>query len=153
MTVVPGLFAGHFAHIGYVTDDARAAAAAFETMQGVSGWRFKELVTIEVGDGTSIEANIAKAKAGDILIELIEPLSGNDGIYRSYLGSTRGQAVFHHLAFRLETPADLQAAKQKAASLDAPLVLQSSFDDGTGSFYADTRHLVGHYIECYCPYP
>ncbi|NMA99276.1 MAG: VOC family protein [Phyllobacteriaceae bacterium] len=153
MNSQPGLFAGHFAHIGYVTGDARAAAAAFEAQQNISGWRFKEQVTIEVGDGTSILANIAKAKAGDILIELIEPLSGNDGIYRNYLGQAREQAVFHHLAFRLDSPAALEAARLKATSLGATLVLQSSYPDGTGSFYADTRHLFGHYIECYCPYP
>src|SRR2546430_608508 len=96
-----------FLQLAYVTTDFDRALDEFRRSHGVA--RFLEMrgVPSPTTPGCFAELNVGLAWVGDMQIEVIAPLSGDDGVYRGAL-PTQGFAIrFHHVGQTVDTPEEL----------------------------------------------
>lgn len=129
----------------WVVPDIEAAAMDWAATRGVGPFY---LLEFEGGDALQyrggpgeIRMRVALAQAGDVQVELIQPLSATPNIYRDLV--PEGETRFHHICFWSEDlPADisvLNAAGFPLAMVDDPV--SPSFA------YCDSSATNGHMIE------
>ncbi len=148
---VADLFANVW-QLGYVTTDLDRAIDELGTTLGLehclrlpSGG-----ATFHAGDEVvPWESKFAMAARGGLIIELIEPVSGEVGFYRDLLPADGSFALrLHHLAMFAETGDaewDRLGGLLATAGLrfDYTMVIPGRVRAG----YVDTRALLGHFIE------
>lgn len=136
--------------IGHVTRSLDAAMEEFQRVYGFTDYlQMRNHSVITHGDQRA-QMHVALAWLGDVMVELIEPIGGDDAIYREPLERTDRLVVQHHLGVFLETPAqyDHQIGKLSAAGIRFPI--EASLEQTRGKCrvcYADLRATLGYYIE------
>jgi len=142
-----------FYQTGYVTRDIERAIDLLRNGFGFSDFSHFEvelpLVTPE-GVKSSV-VRVGTAWAGQMQIELIEPVSGHVAEYVSGLPEDPADPTpqFHHLAVRRES---IEEIRRDVAALNAPLVFETS-GNGITSVFVDTRARIGHPLEFVCATP
>jgi hypothetical protein len=135
----------HFQN-AYVTRSIDSALEKFRTRVGIEDARVFD-ATFDVGTPGGravISAKIALIWIDGLQYEIIEPVSGDDGIYRQALPAAEGLR-FHHTCMRVD---DWDVFREKVERNGYPIVQEG--DRGTLKFlYLDARDFVGHYLE-YC---
>lgn len=101
MTDPTSSLAPYFFQVAYVMHDIAAGARWFQATMGVP--HFERLENVTFGEGCRFRgapadaaAHLALGFAGDVQIELIEPVRGRS-IYQEFLEA--GQTGLHHVAF------------------------------------------------------
>jgi len=143
-----GLLSSPFCQMAYVTNNLDAAMALFSEGHEIS--RFLELrdYPVQTGPDRYARLDIALAYAGGIQIELIQPLGGDDRIYRQILRDDgRFELHFHHEAQLARSRYDLDRLREKARARGFPVVMDGSQGADVVYFYADCRGTIGHYVE------
>ena len=107
--------APYFFQVAYVMDDIAAGARWFQATMGVP--HFERLENVAFGETCRFRggpadsaAHLALGFAGDVQIELIEPVRGHS-IYQEFLDA--GQRGLHHVAFLVP---DFAAATSRLAA-------------------------------------
>jgi hypothetical protein len=135
----------HFQN-AYVTRSVEGALERFRARVGIEGVRvFDAQFNVGTPGGPAvIGAKIALIWIEGLQYEIIQPVSGDDGIYRDALPAGDGLR-FHHTCMRID---DWDAFREKVGREGYRVVQEG--DRGTLKFvYLDARDLVGHYLE-YC---
>ena len=89
-----------FYQLAYVTTDLEQALEIFKTRYGVPNvTRVGELALQLDGGGTTI-IRLALCFVGQVELEIIEPVGGEDDIYRRALPDSGFGLVWHHVGFR-----------------------------------------------------
>jgi hypothetical protein len=137
----PGFF-----QIAHVTSDLERAMALFRKTFGLGDF----LEMREHTNVTGARLNVALAYLGPTMIEIIEPLGGNDAIYRDVLPGDQFAIRLHHLAKDFDTDeqydAEIDALRENA--IDLPIL--ASLEETRGKCrmcYADLRPFFGYYVE------
>jgi len=137
---------GHYQN-GYVTHDLEGALALVEGRYGLTGWaRFEAEVPVRTIAGEeTMSVRIASAWAGGLHIEIVEPLGGADGHYRTLLPTDPDDPTprLHHWALRRD---DLPAMRAELASSGLPLAFAGE-NPAMVFAYMDARASLGHYLE------
>ncbi len=137
-----------FLQIAYVTTDLDEAMRCFGADYGVANWMPMPGMEVETAPGRSCHNNIALAYVGPMQLELIEPLSGDDAIYRAALPDDGSGVRFHHVAQLFGDADELESAEGDARRLGIPIAMAGSSAGGlVRYFYTDHRNTLGHYIE------
>jgi hypothetical protein len=138
------LLEGHFQN-GYVTADLDRAVEQLRTQWGIDDvTRFEVAVDVRTvrGFGPGV-CKVAFKWLGNLQFEVLQPVSGLDGIYDDALRS--GQSiVFHHICMRVFDWDRLHAELDRQK---LPIVLEGARGDGLRVLYADARDRLGHYLE------
>lgn len=135
-----------FLQMAYVTADLDAAMQKFGQRYGVSNWLPMPGIEVETAPGKAATANIALAYVGSVQLELIEPVGGDDAIYREAVPSSGTR--FHHFAQQIATEVELDAAEAAARAQLVPIAMHGSSGGGlVRYFYTDHRDTLGHYVE------
>ena len=143
------LLAQRIFQIAYVTTDVDEAVRQFDLRLGVARWHVMRGLHVAVRDGASAVLDVALANRGDMQLEIIAPVSGDDQVYREAIEGASGfRLVHHHVAQLLPTIDQWEASKAFALKQGFALAVDGSDESGTRYFYADTRSLLGHYLEC-----
>jgi hypothetical protein len=140
-------FENHY-QISYVTPDLDLGIAAFKEQFGIENFRSPgggggggQPVWTPKGEGI-LRVKAAVAFVGDLTIEVMEPVSGPDEIYRDFL--VPGQPLrLHHLGMRCD---DIEKVRTESERLGRPVVLSGEFKNGK-FMYVDARATLGHYLE------
>lgn len=131
---------------GYVTSDIDRAVEHFGRELGITRFSVSERTLAPVSARTGpmiIRCRIAFAWLDGLMIEVIEPLSGDVGIYASALPESGFGLVLHHLAYLVDDSVDWAEFRRHVDP--ASLVFEAS---GAISYlYVDTRQTLGHYLE------
>lgn len=130
---------------GYVTTDVERAVEHFGREMGITKFAVRDMTLTPTSPRGPVTVNcrIAFAYLDGLMIELIEPVSGDTGIYTAALPGTGFGIVLHHLAYLVDEAADWRAFRDRVEP-DA-LVFEAS---GSLSYlYVDTRDQLGHYLE------
>jgi hypothetical protein len=145
---IPSLspFSG-FLQIAYVTTDVDEAIARFVAEHNVPAWARLPGIEIESMGGRHCKLNIALAFVGQTQLELIEPLSGDDRIYREALPQTGFAIRHHHFAQLIESEAAFDTQREQMAARGVPIVVDGQSPGAARYFYTDHRATLGHYIE------
>jgi hypothetical protein len=136
-----------FLQIAYVTTDMDEAIARFAAEHNVPLWARMPGIEIETLGGRHCKLNIALAFVGQTQLELIEPLSGDDRIYREALPQTGFAIRHHHIAQLIESEAAFDTQREEMAARGVPIVVDGQSAGAARYFYTDHRATLGHYIE------
>lgn len=138
------IMTGHHYQNAYIVRDLDKAVATF-CARAVVRLKMQMEVTQELqlfGKPATLSNRLAFLWIDDMQIELIEPIGGDDTIYREAMPDDDMMA-FHHICFRVP---DWAALRASAASCDFPIVLEGG-SEALRYLYLDTREMLGHFIE------
>ncbi|WP_395657706.1 VOC family protein [Nocardioides sp.] len=134
-----GIASGPVTQVAWVTDDIEAGERLIGEQLGVGTWtripdvRFGPEDTTLRGEPVDLTLHVSLAYAGDLQLELIEPVSG-PGIHREFLDA-HGPGL-HHVCFAV---ADVDAACAAAEAAGHPLLMRGSMMGGEIEFaYLDS---------------
>lgn len=128
--------------VGMVVEDLDEGMEQFEAVLGVGPWndiRFEppELTdTTYLGKETEFSFRIAIADAGEIDLELIEPLEG-ENVYTDHL-EEHGEGLHHIACYTLDDPQETVDVFRDAGMP----VIQSGVFKGSTFWYIDTREAL-----------
>jgi hypothetical protein len=137
------MFKRHF-QIAYIVDDIQAGTDHFRGHFGVANWDVMETSKLLPGLGARFTA---LAWTGDVMIELIEPDTSIESIYRGWLRERGTLLRFHHLGFLVDSDKEFASVKAGLARSGFPIESDGSFDEMLDFACADTTHTLGHYHE------
>jgi catechol 2,3-dioxygenase-like lactoylglutathione lyase family enzyme len=139
---------GPVIQLAWVTDDIEATERLLSEQFGVGAWtripdvRFGPDTTTLRGQPVDFTAHISLGYAGDLQLELIQPLAGPT-IHREFLD--RHGPGLHHLCFAVE---DLDEACRLAEEAGVPVLMRGSMMDGAIEFaYVDGSASGVPYVE------
>jgi catechol 2,3-dioxygenase-like lactoylglutathione lyase family enzyme len=147
MSAVP-IASGPITQICWVTDDIESAERLLSEQFGVGTWtrlsdiEFGADTTTLRGEPVSFTVHVSLGYAGDLQLELIQPLEGPT-IHREFLDAN-GPGL-HHVCFEVE---DMDAAVTRAEAAGVPVLMRGSMMGGEIEFaYVDGSAGGAPYIE------
>lgn len=139
---------GPIIQVAWVTDDIDAAERLLAEQFGVASWtRVPDVVfgpdtTTLRGEPVEMVLHVSLAYAGDLQLELIQPVRG-PGIHREFL-DVHGSGL-HHVCFAVD---DVDAACAAAEDAGVPVLMRGSMMDGEIEFaYLDGSAGGAPYVE------
>jgi hypothetical protein len=146
MTPTLSTFSG-FLQIAYVTTDIEEAICLFAREHNVPEWA--RLPNLEIASiaGRRCKLNIALAFVGATQLELIQPISGDDGVYRESLPQSGFAIRHHHIAQLIESEDAFEKQREELAANGVPIVIDGETPGAVRYFYTDHRKTLGHYVE------
>lgn len=137
-----------FVQLAYVTTDFDRALAEFGQRWGVPQWLQLRELEIQTGPGRACRAHVALSFVGPTQLELIQPLSGDVGVYRYRLPDQGYGLCLNHIAQLIQTESEFEALEAHVASAGIAVALRGSANGGQCRyFYTDQRAALGHYFE------
>jgi len=139
---------GPITQVCWVTDDIEAAERLLSEQFGVGAWM--RIPDVEFGPGETtlrgepvrFVAHISLGYAGDLQLELIQPVEGPT-IHAEFLAA-HGPGL-HHVCFEVE---DVAAACEAAEAAGVPVLMRGSMMDGEIEFaYVDGSAGGAPYVE------
>jgi hypothetical protein len=144
MRTVP-LFPGLF-QIGYVTRDLDAAVRQLGAIHGIERFRIKRDVPSMPGMPKML-MHQAHAFIGAVQIEIIQPAGGDDGLYRDFCAADSSAIRHHHFGMWVDDGAEYSGLRAALEEQNIPVVFEATIPNIGGAIYADTRSMLGHYLE------
>lgn len=139
---------GPITQVAWVTDDLGATERLLSEQFGVGAWtRIDDVVfgpdtTTLRGEPVELTLHVSLGYAGDLQLELIQPVSG-PGVHREFL-DTHGPGL-HHVCFAVD---DVDAACAAAEAAGVPVLMRGSMMDGEIEFaYVDGSSAGAPYVE------
>ncbi len=127
--------------LAYVTSDLDAAAAVFRDSYGAGEFLFMR-------DLPGATTDIALAYAGDMMIELLQPVGGVADFYSTWIKGMNGLALrHHHYGMLVDTKAELAEIKSAYSNRKVGFPLEGEMPGALDYLYADTTAELGHYLE------
>ena len=150
MTSPPNLPLANIMQVAWVTPDLQRSIEQFRRDYGVPDFLVMEQTfpADVFGRQGEISLHIALANVDAMQLELIQPLGGNDSIYRDVLPADGAHAnVFHHVCVKVHGP--LEAWHAHIAALGPHQAIVYSGDVGADArfVYTDERASLGMYLE------
>ena len=139
------VFRTHY-QTAYVTTDREQALKLFADRYGVTEWYRPDPFDLQTLKGESYRLSVAHAFVGETNIEVIQPVSGADVLYRDILPTTGFGLRFHHRAFRIFSDAEWDTTRESGLAAGHTICWQGSAV-GTKVLYFDTFAEIGHYAE------
>jgi len=139
---------GPIAQICWVTDDLEATEQLLTEQFGTGAWTRLPGITFGAdrttlrGDPVEFTAHISLGYAGDLQLELIQPVSGPT-IHAEFLAAN-GPGL-HHVCFEVE---DIEVACAAAEAAGVPVLMRGSMMEGEIEFaYVDGSASGAPYVE------
>lgn len=143
-----GIASGPVVQVAWVTDDIGATERLLSEQFGVPAWTridgvvFDAATTTVRGEPADVTLNVSLGYAGDLQLELIEPVDG-PGPHREFLDA-HGPGL-HHVCFEVD---DLDVACAAAEAARMPVLMRGSMMDGEIEFaYLDGSAGGAPYVE------
>ena len=140
---------GPITQVCWVVDDIEAAEEFHREQLGTAAWtrmadvRFGPEDATYRGEPADFTAHVSLGYAGDLQLELIQPVTGRS-IYTEFLSGTPSGGL-HHVCFETE---DLAAALARAEQAGIEVVMQGTMGGGLMSFaYVDGARWGAPYVE------
>ncbi|MEN2739566.1 VOC family protein [Microbacterium sp. X-17] len=140
-----GLVGIHPYQAAYVTNDLAHAIAGYRRIFGEFDFAVAEStaqIRVPQGDVT-MHLRVALAYVGDLMIEIIEPLSDPTRFYADAVPAVGSGIALHHMAYLLEPSADWDRFRETLET--ERVAFEMSGDPKV--VYLDTRAELGHYLE------
>lgn len=134
-----------FYQFGYVTNDIEKAKSEIEITHGLKPMVVIENIAVPFVEAGEIRMHIAFGWKAGAQFELIEPVGGNDALYRNLLRDPEYSLVLHHVGRNFSNARDLEAALDQA-SKRWDLVLHGQMTGGCYNYF-DSRGDRGYYFE------
>lgn len=151
MTAAPVILPlGNIMQVAWVTPDLDRSLVQFRSLYGVPDFLVMEQTfpASVFGREGEISLRIALANVDAMQLELIQPLGGNDSIYRDVLPAGGAHAnVFHHVCVKVYGPLCAWDAHIAALGPHQPVVYSGDVGPDARFVYTDERATLGMYLE------
>lgn len=138
MTMVPQL--NNVFQIAYASNDVERAAALFRDRFGTGAFT--------ILDPPGDLMRIGLAYAGEMMIEVIQPLNDPTGLYANWIAGIDGFALrHHHCGILVDTAEELAAIRSTHLAAGSAIATEGSLPGALDFLYVDTTPLLGHYLE------
>lgn len=129
----------------FVTTDWKRAMKELSEQHDIGAWMQMPNAEFDTGQDRKAVCHFALAYKNDLQFEIIQPLSGDDGVYRAGLPEVGYAKRFHHLGRHFAARSDFERHVDAAkAKWDMPIAWDTM--GGTyAHFYA--RADAGHFLE------
>ncbi len=131
---------------GFVTTDLKRAVKSMSELHGIGPFAEFKDVPFQTIEGRDVRFDLAFAYVGAHELEVIQPLSGDAGVWRDALPKSGYALRPHHLCWYYEDADQYEAMRARMMAEYGPLPVDSEGAFGR-VFYADCRATVGHYME------
>lgn len=132
----------------YVTTDWQRAMEDLARTHGIGSFMEMPDAEFDTGPGKTAVCHFALAYCNGLQFEVIQPLSGDCGVYRWGLPEDGYATRFHHLGRHFSDRAEFDRHRAEAA---ARWALPVAADTMGGTYaYFDARADFGHFIEYFC---
>lgn len=134
--------------IAYVTNDFNHALKLFGERYGITKFYEMRNAQMQTTPNGMAEIDVALAWAGNMQIEIITPLGGDDAIYRDMLPTNDGYALrLHHLCRLMDTEFAFEQSLREVAQLGMKIASQGCVPGIIRYVYIDQLDTLGHYLE------
>ncbi len=133
----------------YVAADLEAAVETLRSLYGVGPFYIIRENMVPTTQGGLAQIHLALAWVGKRQFEIVQPVAGQDEVYRDVLPVDGTGMVMHHLGVRLSSLDEFNATKAKCEERGYAIPLARS-EGPIRMFYADARKDFGHYLEYLC---
>jgi len=137
---------GAFFQTAYVTTDLERAADLLGKSFDIPEFYIGGIHELPRVDAGAAKIRSAIAWVGATQLEIIQPCGGQDQAYREFLPSDGFGVRHHHFCGRIFTRHGFDEAEAEFAARGFPIVMRM-VTDRLCAFYADTRTILGHYLE------
>lgn len=140
--------------LGIVVPDVEAAVRNYESRYGIGGWQIMEMDGSDCenvklyGQSVDWRAKIAVTMVGNVMWELIEPVSEDD-LFGKFLAARGGVGGVHHVA--VKTPDYKKVVADHAERGNRP-ILSGKFS-GIDIQYLDSEPEIGVVLEVFSHLP
>ena len=132
--------------IAFVTTDLDQAMQLFAETYGIGKFRIRRDIASAPGM-PKMSAHVAHAYVGPLMIELIQPVGGNDTLYREILPPDGFGIRPHHFGFIVRSEQELERISAALEAKRVPIAFDASMPGVARAVYADARKTLGHYLE------
>jgi hypothetical protein len=141
----------NFFQLAYVTSDLNRAVAFLQKDMGIEEFMIINEARMQIHQqdhSTEAILRVALAYVGNVMIEIIQPLSGAVEIYQNAIKNDKFTLKFHHIGILVNgqsenwdsTVSELISKKQQFA-------VSGEFGTAAKFGYVDQRDTLGHYVE------
>lgn len=136
--------------IAWVTTDLDATETALTGLLGVRKWvripevHFAPDACSYLGEPADFVASISLSYLGDMQLELIQPVSG-ENIYSDFLRDS--PPGLHHICMEVASPEQFDAALAHATEVGAPVVQQGVMPGGIRFAYVSASEAAVPFVE------
>ncbi|WP_055404894.1 MULTISPECIES: VOC family protein [unclassified Mycobacterium] len=136
--------------IAWVTTDLDATETALTGLLGVRKWvripevHFAPDTCSYLGKPADFVASISLSYLGDMQLELIQPVSG-ENIYSDFLRESA--PGLHHICMEVESPEQFDAVLAEAVQFGAPVVQQGVMPGGIQFAYVSSPRAAVPFVE------
>lgn len=136
----------YFCQLAYVTNDFDRAKEVFREHHGIEAFAELRDVPVDIGSGHHCRLDIALAFKDTTNIELIQPLGGDDAIFRDFLPANKFAVKFHHVGRMCDSLDEYNSLFDSYKKCDAAFPIVGGAGD-CRFFYVDTNDEFGHFVE------
>jgi hypothetical protein len=132
-------------HAAYVTRDLQLGMRRLGGAFGLDSFHVYPTGGVGTPNGTAL-LEVAVSGVGGGAVEVIQPVGGDDEIYRRFLPDDPSNIALHHFASRILGPSewDMVMDAVRSRHLDTPVRGEA---DGFKYIYLDLRSYLGHILE------
>ncbi len=129
----------------YVTSDWKRAMDELGAQHDIGSWMEMPGAKFDTGRNRKATCHFALAFKNELQFEIIQPVSGDDSVYRIGLPESGYAKSFHHLGRHFDERAEFDRhVAVAAAKWNMPI----AWDTMGGTYaYFDARQDTGHFIE------
>lgn len=143
------------AQLAHVTTSLERAMEDLGRSFGIREWMQMRDSIVSIGPGRRAHIDVALAYKGDLMLEIIQPLGGDDAVYREPLAGEGpvfdGYAIRqHHVARIFESDAQFDAEMDRLRAAGVTFAIDPVPEELSGRArmnYADLRAELGYYVE------
>ena len=132
--------------IAYVTTNLDEAMHLFAETYGISKFEFKRDIASAPGM-PKMSLHIAHTYVGPTMIEVIQPVGGQDNIYRELLPREGVAIRHHHFGYMVDSEEEIERIVAALEANKVPIAFDVSVPNVVRAIYADARTTLGHYLE------
>jgi hypothetical protein len=147
--LVPGRLrvSRNYYQFAYVTNDFDRAMKEIGEIHGITDYMVMSEAVFATSATSNAICHFALANKNGVQYEIIQPLSGDDNVYRQILPESGYATLFHHIGQHFDTREQFDAA---LAAAKAKWPVPIGFETMGGVYaYTDARKDTGHHIELF----
>jgi methylmalonyl-CoA/ethylmalonyl-CoA epimerase len=149
-SVLERMTQGTVAQTAYVTNNLDAAMKGYCTLLGGPRWTVWHIEDVEQasyrGQPAEFTFDMALAQFGGIMVELIQPITGENTYSETLVGAPENAILAHHMGFDVLDLSDYHDIRDELIAAGYAVV-QSGFFGENEFVYLDTRKEIGVFLE------
>lgn len=134
-------------HTAYVTHDLELGQRRLKSLFGAEDFTVYPEMGVTIPGGNEARFAFALTTVNGVSLEVIQPLGGNDHIYRQALPDDPEDIALHHFASAIHDEREWEMLMNAVRSQEIEVLVEGGEEYNLHYIYLDTRRYLGHVLE------